>query len=71
MFFKIGVVSVSLFLIKLHAYEPATLLKRNSNAVFSNEYCEIFQVAPLVAVSAEWNMIMEIKRLPSCKIHSL
>ena len=53
MFFKIGVVSVSLFLIKLHAYEPATLLKRNSNAVFSNEYCEIFQVAPLVAVSAE------------------
>ena len=33
----------SLFLIKLLALTPATLLKRDSNTGVSNEYCEIFK----------------------------
>ena len=33
----------SLFLIKLQAFRPATLLKRDSTQVFFFEYCEIFK----------------------------
>ena len=33
----------SLFLIKLQAFRPVTLLKRDSTLVFSCEYCEIFK----------------------------
>ena len=35
--------SRSLFLIKLKAFKSATLLKNDSNAGFSSEYCEIFK----------------------------
>ena len=32
-----------IFLLKLQACRPATLLKRDSNTVFSREFCEIFK----------------------------
>ena len=56
MFFEIGVLKNfliftendpcwSLFLIKLHAFKPATLLKRDSNIYIFCEICEIFENA--------------------------
>ena len=46
----------TLFLVKLHVSKPASLLKGETNKIFSCEYCEIFKNSlfyrtPLVAAS--------------------